>query len=261
MQAAGLAFDRSGTGPAVVLLHGIGHDRRGWGPVTSLLMAHRDLIAVDLPGHGDSALPERGGPCGVRELTDQVQALLIALGLRQPVLVGNSLGAAIALKLSLRGRAGAVVALAPIGFWSPAETGYAVAVLQASRALARRLGPALPVLLRARTVRAAVLSPYLARPDQLDAGEVLHMARHFAAAAGIPAIMPHSRRYRFPDRNGTVLPPTVVAWGTKDRLLIGGQAARARALLPTAAHTRIPGGGHLLMLDDRAAVAALTLAV
>ena len=50
-----LAYTRSGTGAPLVLLHGIGLDRRSWDPVVPALSRHFDVIAVDLPGFGASA--------------------------------------------------------------------------------------------------------------------------------------------------------------------------------------------------------------
>ena len=49
-----LAYTRSGAGAPLVLLHGIGLDRRSWDPVVPALARHFDVIAVDLPGFGDS---------------------------------------------------------------------------------------------------------------------------------------------------------------------------------------------------------------
>ena len=49
-----LAYDRAGTGPPLVLLHPLGADRHVWAPVMDRLDAERDVIAVDLPGFGES---------------------------------------------------------------------------------------------------------------------------------------------------------------------------------------------------------------
>ena len=49
-----LAFDRFGRGEPMVLLHGQGFSRRSWDPVVDALTDDHDVIAVDLPGHGDS---------------------------------------------------------------------------------------------------------------------------------------------------------------------------------------------------------------
>lgn len=54
-----VAYERTGSGEPLLLLHGIGHHLRAWDPVTRILAAERDVIAVDLPGFGTSpALPD-----------------------------------------------------------------------------------------------------------------------------------------------------------------------------------------------------------
>jgi len=58
----GLAYERSGSGPPLVLLHGVGHRRQAWGAVLDRLTPHRDVIAVDLPGHGESPPLEQDLP-------------------------------------------------------------------------------------------------------------------------------------------------------------------------------------------------------
>jgi pimeloyl-ACP methyl ester carboxylesterase len=254
-----LAYERRGSGPPLVLLHGIGHSRQGWTPIVDLLTPHRELVLIDLPGHGDSPLPAGGGPLGVAELTDQVQAFLRQLRLDRPRVAGNSLGGAIALELARRGVASAAVALAPIGFWSQAEVWYALMVLRTSRLLARLLLPVLRPALAPAPVRAAVLGIYFARPLRLTLAQAEATVRGFAAAAGVGAILPYSRRYRF--RRGEELDgvPVTVAWGDHDRLLVGGQARRARALLPAARHLRLAGCGHVPMSDDPLGVAEVLL--
>lgn len=49
-----LATDDRGTGPAIVLLHGLTFSRRTWDPITALLTDRHRVVTVDLPGHGDS---------------------------------------------------------------------------------------------------------------------------------------------------------------------------------------------------------------
>ncbi|HEV7862018.1 MAG TPA: alpha/beta fold hydrolase, partial [Acidimicrobiia bacterium] len=50
-----LAYDRTGHGAPLVLLHGLGHRRQAWDAVLPLLASDRDVITVDLPAMGDSA--------------------------------------------------------------------------------------------------------------------------------------------------------------------------------------------------------------
>nr|WP_275406094.1 alpha/beta fold hydrolase [Streptomyces anulatus] len=54
-----VAYERTGSGEPLLLLHGIGHHLRAWDPVTRILAAEREVIAIDLPGFGTSpALPD-----------------------------------------------------------------------------------------------------------------------------------------------------------------------------------------------------------
>ena len=58
-----LAYTRAGAGAPLVLLHGIGSSRHAWEPVIPALAERFDVIAVDLPGFGDSGpLPPEAEP-------------------------------------------------------------------------------------------------------------------------------------------------------------------------------------------------------
>jgi pimeloyl-ACP methyl ester carboxylesterase len=53
---------RRGSGEPLLLIHGTGSNLRAWAPVFGLPASRRDVIAVDLPGHGDSPLAPAGTP-------------------------------------------------------------------------------------------------------------------------------------------------------------------------------------------------------
>lgn len=53
-RTATVAYERKGAGAPLLLLHGIGHHLQAWHPVTDILAAEHDVIAVDLPGFGAS---------------------------------------------------------------------------------------------------------------------------------------------------------------------------------------------------------------
>ena len=115
-----LAFDRTGQGEPLVLLHGQGFSRRSFDPVVPLLAAERDVIAVDLPGHGESPRQPEGAGNAPRDLAVAVGELLDELGLATAHIAGNSSGGWVALELGRSGRArtvtapGAGRALAPV---------------------------------------------------------------------------------------------------------------------------------------------------
>jgi pimeloyl-ACP methyl ester carboxylesterase len=60
-----LNYERWGSGPPLVLLHGIGHRLQAWDPVLDRLAAAHDVIAVDLPGFGKS--PPLDGQAGIAD--------------------------------------------------------------------------------------------------------------------------------------------------------------------------------------------------
>jgi pimeloyl-ACP methyl ester carboxylesterase len=89
---AGLAYDIEGTGTPVVFLHGLTFDRRTWRPVIDRLDGSVTSIAIDLPAHGDSG----GESARLEAVAEQIHQLLQTVGAERPVVVGHSMGAAIA---------------------------------------------------------------------------------------------------------------------------------------------------------------------
>src|SRR5215218_8516885 len=120
-----LEHSRTGSGPPIVLIHGIGLDREVWDPLVPLLAHEHEVIAVDLPGFGASA-PLAGAPS-----VEALAAAVEELGLERPHVAGNSLGGGIALELGRRGWARSVCAISPIGFAAGRERGYAQRTLRA----------------------------------------------------------------------------------------------------------------------------------
>src|SRR5947199_6284596 len=114
--AAALAFDRTGDGDPLLLLHGTGSSRGVWKPVVPLLAREREVIVLDLPGHGDSPEIARIArtPIGYAPV---VAETLDRLGLGSVDVAGNSMGGWTALELAKLGRARSVVALGPAGLW------------------------------------------------------------------------------------------------------------------------------------------------
>ncbi|MEV3987364.1 alpha/beta fold hydrolase [Streptomyces sp. NPDC049837] len=130
--AVTVAYERQGDGEPLVLLHGVGDDRRVWGAVVPLLTG-RETIALDLPGFGESPDLDPAVPWDLEAAVAWMGALFGGLGVERPHVAGHSLGGLIALRLGQAGLARSVTALAPAGFWTGAERRYAYAVLAMSR--------------------------------------------------------------------------------------------------------------------------------
>jgi pimeloyl-ACP methyl ester carboxylesterase len=251
-----LAYDRLGSGPPLVLLHGVGHRRQAWQAVLDRLTPCRDVIAVDLPGHGESP-PLRGdGRPVLAEMLGEVTALLDDLGLDRPHLAGNSLGGRVALEAAVAGRAASVTALSPAGFWpGERQAWYPKAVLKAMQGAGRRLQPFAPALSGTTAGRAVVYGAIVGRPSRLTPEQVLgDMAAFVAAKDTMNAVLAQITQFTeyVP---GSI--PVTIAWGTRDRLLRPSQILMAKAWLPHARILPLPGCGHVPMTDDPALVAGV----
>jgi len=92
----GLSAIVSGTGPPMLLIHGVGLRAEAWAGQIDALSSEFTTIAVDLLGHGGSALPDRD-----LSLADYTNAFAATLD-SPTVVVGHSMGAMIALDLAIR---------------------------------------------------------------------------------------------------------------------------------------------------------------
>ena len=94
-----IAYEAEGSGPPLLLIHGLGYDRAGWGPLPQLLAREFRVLRHDNRGLGESDVP--AGPYSVRQLADDAVAVLDAEGLERAHVVGTSLGGMIAQELAL----------------------------------------------------------------------------------------------------------------------------------------------------------------
>jgi len=251
-----LAHVRRGSGPPLVLIHGIGSQWQMWRPVLDRVSREREVVAVDLPGFGESApLP---GPPTVEALADAVAELLDGIGLAGAHAAGNSLGGGVALAMARAGTARSACVLSPSGFGNMREGRYARAVIATSRRTAQRLDARAETVVGGPLRRTLAFGHLVARPWRIPAGEAAGAMHNLARSPGFDATLEalgdHSFGGRAPDC------PVTVAWGEKDRLLIASrQSARARRLLPDARHVILHGCGHVPTWDDPEQVARVLL--
>jgi pimeloyl-ACP methyl ester carboxylesterase len=253
----GLAYERMGSGPPLVLLHGVGHRRQAWGAVLDRLTPHRDVILVDLPGHGDSPPLERGLPI-LDALLGPVRALLDDLGVDHPHMAGNSLGGRLALESAVAGWAASATGLSPAGFWrSRREETMAKATFRVMEAAGGRLRRFAPALSRHTAGRALVYGAIISRPSRMPAEQALgDMTAFLAAHDALELILAELTPFTGQVPDGI---PVTIVWGTKDRLLRPPQVLVAKARLPQARIRPLPGCGHVPMTDDPALVADVLL--
>ncbi|MGK2947895.1 MAG: alpha/beta fold hydrolase [Acidimicrobiales bacterium] len=92
-----IAYDVRGSGPPLVLVHGITESRHSWDPLVDDLAADHTVVAVDLRGHGASGL---AAEYGAEVMASDVAAVVAAEGLADPLVVGHSLGGIVATALA-----------------------------------------------------------------------------------------------------------------------------------------------------------------
>ncbi|RZT78982.1 pimeloyl-ACP methyl ester carboxylesterase [Micromonospora violae] len=253
-------FRRAGSGEPLVLLHGIGHRHQAWEPVFDRLTAHHEVIALDLPGFGNSPVPGAGMPADMAATVAGVLPALAEWGLERPHVAGYSLGGAIGLELAATGAVASVTAFSPAGFFTPAERRRALAILRTLRANSYLPTPVMRVALRSAYLRALCFAPLLARPTQLDVERALGDALALRRGLGFNAVARAARDYRFDCRRlSEAAVPVTIGWGDRDRIFGVHQAERARAGLPAARVVTMSRCGHVPMSDDPDLVAALIL--
>jgi pimeloyl-ACP methyl ester carboxylesterase len=226
---------RMGSGPPVLLVHGLGGSWRSWEPILGPLSLHREVIAVDLPGFGAS--PRLDAVPSIGKLADAVSAFIAAAGLQGIDAVGSSLGARVILELGRRGGSvGAIVALDAGGFWERWERhAFYVSNLLSLGAL-RALRPLLPALAHSPAGRSLLLAKLSARPAAVSPDIALQEMRSYAATPAASRLL-FQLAYREPDLGapaGAIRAPLVIGWGRDDRVFSPSHARRALALFPDA---------------------------
>jgi len=225
----------------LLFLHGWQGSKEIWGPVTQRLRERRRTIALDLRGFGGSnAAP---GPHAVETFADDLSALIAALDLDPLVVVGHSMGAAIAQRFAID-RPDAVEGLVLV---SPVP------------ASGVSLSPKTEALFRATAGDPEKANAWIAGLFSREpAPETRAIVR--AAAAATPAAVALESfdswtRLHFADEAATIDTPTLVLAGAADR----PEFARERVadVIAGARFEIVPDAGHYLPLEQPARVAAL----
>src|SRR5712692_9737381 len=89
-----LHYLTAGRGPALILLHGYAETSRMWRPVIPVLAKRFTVIAPDLPGIGDSAIPADG--LDMKSAATRIHALVRSLGVEKARVVGHDIGLMVA---------------------------------------------------------------------------------------------------------------------------------------------------------------------
>ena len=244
-----LNYMRRGSGSPLLLVHGLGAGWRSWTPIIDELAEHREVIAVDLPGFGET--PSLTGEVSIATLTDSVADFIREQGLDGVATVGQSMGGRMVLELARRGVGGDTVALDPGGFWSDRELIVFGATLRPSITLVRALRGRLPSLLGSPVGRTLLLAQLSARPWALSPETVLPdvcgLADSPGTGAAMDALTKGPKQQGAP--KGTAPGRVTIGWGRRDLVTLPSQAARATELFPDAVLHWFERCGHFPQWD------------
>jgi pimeloyl-ACP methyl ester carboxylesterase len=247
---------RAGEGEPLVLVHGFTATWQCWRPVIADLVPRFEVIAPTLTGHdGGPPVPPEGGSSSIAEAADHFEGILDDLGVDDAHFAGNSMGGALALELAKRGRARSVVAISPGGGWSPDDTAETRRIVRFFARMQRMSKASLPYLDRVMSrpgTRRAALRDVMTRGDQVPRDEAAQLVRSSVRCNVVDEVFETLRagRGHLTDLD-QVKVPTLVTWGTRDKVLpLARNARRFRIEIPGVEYREHPGIGHTPMWDD-----------
>lgn len=254
-------FVDQGEGAPIVLLHGFAGSSFSWRHVIPLLAANHRVIAVDFPGFGFSDRSTSIVLSHQRQ-AERVAALLDYLGVAQAVVVGHSMGGAIAQRLAIASPArverlilvAAVDASAPPE-WRPRRA-WARTAGVASTSVGLKMAP-LAAWMSRKSLERIVADRRFVTDDVVrgyvdplfQPGTVACIVRMAADTANEPAAdLSH------------ISVPTLVLSGASDPVVAPDTGVRLAAKIARARHVIVPGAGHLLAEEQPEAVVEEILA-
>jgi pimeloyl-ACP methyl ester carboxylesterase len=236
--------------PALLFIHGLGGRWQNWLLNIPAFMDTHRVVALDLPGFGDSPMPVE--PISMLGYGRVADALCEALGIDWPVVVGNSMGGLVGAEVALAfpTRVSRLVLVSAAGLSvehrrrEPLLTGARLLAAQSTRIAAHRES----VVRRARLRRIALQS--VARyPERLSAPLTWELVQGSGRPGFVPAL-DALLGYSLRERLGAIEVPTLIVWGRDDRLVPVADASDYEHLIGSNARTVVfDDTGHVPMIE------------
>jgi pimeloyl-ACP methyl ester carboxylesterase len=253
---------RLGHGPALVFVHGLSGCWPNWLEQMAVFAPSNDVVAMDLPGFGHS--PGEAGEVSMHGYAELLAGLLDELGIECATIVGNSMGGLISAELaaSFPARVQRLVLVSPAGL-STYRNRLTVRAMPAMRRLEQGLAlgaawtqsHAERLAARPR-LRELVLKGVVAHPERLSAPLAAEQLRG-AGTDGFMSALEAITEFDLAPRLALVSCPTLVVWGTRDRLVSVRDAPRFAQAIPGARKVVYEDTGHMSMLERPAEFNAL----
>jgi pimeloyl-ACP methyl ester carboxylesterase len=246
-----------GSGPPLVFVHGLSGSWQNWLEQLPVFARDHRVVAFDLPGFGASEMPD--WPISISGDARWLDALYDALGIDAAAVVGNSMGGFIGAELAIAfpARVERLVLVSAAGLTVEHQRDErALAVLRTLdkrlAAYAAWLGTRSDELARRPRARRMIFGLVAHRPDLLPAPLVAEQIRGSGKPGFVPALDALTS-YPIRDRLPEIACPTLIVWGTEDRLVPVRDADEFARLIPNARKVVWPQTGHMAMLERPAA--------
>jgi pimeloyl-ACP methyl ester carboxylesterase len=246
-----------GEGPPLLFIHGLIGRWTHWVEQLTIFAESHRVIAVDLPGFGDSPLPGDGA-ISVPIFARTIERLLEALEISAAAVVGHSMGGFTAVELAINfpQLVERLVLVSPAGLSTYNDRRSLHLVSQARRFKAVFDGYHARVAahadLLARHPRLRRLEPTTSlvtrHPDRLPAAYVAEFVRGLAAPGFIDGIEANLN-YDYRERLGEIACPTLIVWGRQDKIVTARDAELYERLIPNARKVIFDDTGHMAMIE------------
>ncbi|HTR88886.1 MAG TPA: alpha/beta fold hydrolase [Solirubrobacteraceae bacterium] len=256
-------YHMAGSGPPVVLIHGMLNSSWHWREVALRLAEHHTVIAPDLIGHGDSATPRGDYSLGAHAAS--IRDLLAVLGIERATIVGHSLGGGVAMQFFYQfpQRAERLVLISSGGLGREVSPLLRTATLPGAAAMlslaahprllsaVRRAGDRMRASGSRRGVYLQAFARALRPLEEPGARKAfLHTLRAVIDAQG-QRVSARDRLYLL-DRM-----PTLYVWGERDNTIPLAHGREAQLASPGSRFATIPNAAHFPHLEDPRALAAI----
>jgi pimeloyl-ACP methyl ester carboxylesterase len=246
----------AGSGPPVVLIHGMLNSSSHWQSVALELARDHTVLAPDLIGHGDSAAPRGDYSLGAHAAS--IRDLMAAIGIERATIVGHSLGGGVAMQFFYQfpQRVERLVLVSSGGLGHEVSPLLRTAALPGiSALLSLTIQPRLLAALtgagrrmRERSIGAGVHAQAVARALRpLENSD----ARHAFLNTLRSVIDVHGQRVSATDRLYLLESmPTMIVWGERDNTIPLAHGRRAHEAIPHSVFRTLPRAAHFPHLED-----------
>jgi pimeloyl-ACP methyl ester carboxylesterase len=226
-----LHYRESGIGSVILLLHGWGSNAASFMQLENYLGANFRVIALDLPGFGDSQLPASAWSLG--DYVSIVKAFMNEMAIEKPMVVGHSFGGRIAICLGAQNLVSRIILTSSAGVRLPKSLLYYLKVY--SYKFAKQLVNCLPE--KIRTELLLELQQYFGSSDYKNAHPVLRQILVKVVNEDLSPLLPK------------INVPTLLIWGENDTTTPLAEAKVMEKNIPDVGLVIIKGAGHYCFLD------------